>query len=242
MISDVLYEAIQDIREYQEELPRAYDDLHEAIDHVTGSMETLQRFLDTPPQLGHVSDADAPSAARVLSEAVAIAGVPDSSADLCDLCEHENAVLRDDLAPLMTLLLAAGGTRLQQPWFVNSEVPSLLADALLDLGAFYPGGDAQLVLGERNQCHDNASSLDDGLTRRRFTGFALSADDCWRVHSWVVSPTGIIETTEPRTIYYGIRWPAETAEASAAAADSGDRRGLRSVHNPQAEKSEVRGK
>ena len=115
--------------------------------------------------------------------------------------------LRRDLLPLKKLLLSAGGMRLQLPGFVNEEVTPLEAEILYGMGAFFPGEDARFVPGEPSACHENAARLDDGVTRRRFTGFALSEDGCWRVHSWLMTPDGVIETTGPRTLYFGIRWP-----------------------------------
>jgi len=105
-------------------------------------------------------------------------------------------------------LLAAGGNRLQLPWFVNQQVGPEDVCALEFLGAFFPGERARLVGGQRNACHKNAALLDDGRTCRRFTGFALSDDGCWRLHSWVMTPDGIVETTERRTLYFGVRWAA----------------------------------
>ena len=57
------------------------------------------------------------------------------------------------------------------------------------------------------QCHNNCKFLqnyENSLTV--FTGFALSDDGLWRFHSWCLTKDDtIIETTEPRIMYYGVR-------------------------------------
>ncbi len=49
-MSDVLYEAIRQIRDYQESR-RCYDDIRPQIDEVVRAMKTLQMFLDMSPDL-----------------------------------------------------------------------------------------------------------------------------------------------------------------------------------------------
>jgi hypothetical protein len=49
MISDVLFEAREEIRRYQANTPEAYDDIGEQIDAVVKKMVDLQEYLDTPP-------------------------------------------------------------------------------------------------------------------------------------------------------------------------------------------------
>lgn len=67
--------------------------------------------------------------------------------------------------------------------------------------------------GEPSQCHRNAcycwdknEDYADG-TLRICTGYALSADGMWRQHSWLAYKTPrsvhIVETTEPRKLYFG---------------------------------------
>ena len=48
MISDVLSEAVDAIKEYQEEFPDTYGNLKDRIDAVTKAMEELKTYLDTP--------------------------------------------------------------------------------------------------------------------------------------------------------------------------------------------------
>lgn len=51
MISDVLFEAVEQIEEYQKAMPQCYDSIKDRIDKVKGEMKELQIFLDTPPSL-----------------------------------------------------------------------------------------------------------------------------------------------------------------------------------------------
>jgi hypothetical protein len=48
-ISDVLYEAAEEIREYMRELPEAYEPTKARINRVLGSMDRLRAELDNPP-------------------------------------------------------------------------------------------------------------------------------------------------------------------------------------------------
>jgi len=48
MISDVLFEAREEISRYRQEFPDVYDEIRDEIDRVKAAMETLQRRLDDP--------------------------------------------------------------------------------------------------------------------------------------------------------------------------------------------------
>lgn len=50
MISDVLYEAILNIREYQKALPECYAGIAGEINAVVKAMDKLRAKLDAPPQ------------------------------------------------------------------------------------------------------------------------------------------------------------------------------------------------
>jgi hypothetical protein len=76
---------------------------------------------------------------------------------------------------------------------------------------------ARLVAGERRDCHANAARLHrSGTATAIGTGYALSGDGLWRQHSWAFDAGGIIETTELRTMYCGVRLQGEHAETFAA--------------------------
>jgi hypothetical protein len=49
MISDILFEAIEEIERYQNDFSECYDDLREEIDAVKDAMKALKIKLDTPP-------------------------------------------------------------------------------------------------------------------------------------------------------------------------------------------------
>jgi hypothetical protein len=100
------------------------------------------------------------------------------------------------------MLLRFGG------WAV---VPPLEADDLLKLlyaeGGLFPIRDLVYVEMEPSACHSNVVEwyLDqDDETAGICTGYALSEDGLWRQHSWGMKNGAIVETTAPRTAYYGI--------------------------------------
>lgn len=125
---------------------------------------------------------------------------------------HGSPDPRPDLDRLRALLLSLGGARFQVDWYLRREIAPSLGLLLLEFGEAYAGDDAQLVPGRRGHCHQNAERLvktQKGLLLG--TGLALSADGCWRVHSWCVDAAGrIIETTVPRTLYFGVRFDPES--------------------------------
>jgi hypothetical protein len=57
---------------------------------------------------------------------------------------------------------------------------------------------------QANGCHFNAAKLFlKGQAAKVVSGFALS-EGLWRSHTWVFNSRGrIIETTEPREVYFG---------------------------------------
>jgi hypothetical protein len=55
MISDVLFQAIRDIEEYQRRFS-SYDFLEEELTALKGAMMRIQDFLDAPPKAGSESD------------------------------------------------------------------------------------------------------------------------------------------------------------------------------------------
>jgi hypothetical protein len=58
-----------------------------------------------------------------------------------------------------------------------------------------------------SRCHENALTLAVKHLAEWWTGFALSDDGIWRMHSWGFHEGQVIETTEKRTLYYGVRVP-----------------------------------
>jgi hypothetical protein len=111
---------------------------------------------------------------------------------------EKNLETMPELKPLQDRLLSFGGD-----WAALQPEPDL--KALLNKG--------QLVKGKvifkpmaPCQCHSNCAQFWDehSKTCRIATGWALSTDGIWRQHTWILKGKAVIETTEPRTLYYGI--------------------------------------
>ena len=68
---------------------------------------------------------------------------------------------------------------------------------------------------QRNECHRNCAAMwkSSPDTVSIVTGYCLSSDAMWREHSWLIDDSdNIIETTVPRTRYFGIRLNGENAQ------------------------------
>jgi hypothetical protein len=106
-----------------------------------------------------------------------------------------------DLKRLKTILLRLGGEFLVAPQKPDRDVPALIARG------FIMSGPMSLRVMKANSCHQNVASI---WRSHRFgivgvaTGYALSDDGLWRQHSWGVLRSGVLETTEERTKYFGI--------------------------------------
>lgn len=78
---------------------------------------------------------------------------------------------------------------------------------ILQYGQFWHGYKAKRKRGKPRRCHENALALHRSLGYGLCTGYALSDDGMWRQHSWCIErrprTTNIIETTEPRVMYFG---------------------------------------
>lgn len=115
---------------------------------------------------------------------------------------------RPDLADLTLRLLAAGGVRVVgDHGRLSVELEPLFVSRLLDHGVLRDGRGAKRRKGGMypSQCHDNSRELAERFrSYQHWTGLALSQDQAWRIHSWVVTPFQIIETTEPRRLYFGL--------------------------------------
>jgi hypothetical protein len=74
--------------------------------------------------------------------------------------------------------------------------------------------------GVTSHCHANAAGLwEQDPGNIIVSGYALSADDgLWRQHSWCERGTHLIETTEPRSLYFG--FALNEAEAADFAANN----------------------
>ncbi len=86
-------------------------------------------------------------------------------------------------------------------------------------GSIHSPEAAKLQLGKANDCHGNSARLwkTQPHTCHLITGYALSEHDgMWRRHSWVIDMDNhIIETTEERYLYYGIKLEPSYAQSFA---------------------------
>lgn len=107
-----------------------------------------------------------------------------------------------DLEKIKQKLLKLGG------WAVILPKEELDNDEYLERGKIFDGK-STLKLGEQSQCHANTARLwhESKEKIKICTGYALSGDGVWRVHTWGIQKTGtkikIIETTEKRIKYFG---------------------------------------
>ncbi|MGD0995656.1 MAG: hypothetical protein ABR909_09050 [Candidatus Bathyarchaeia archaeon] len=111
---------------------------------------------------------------------------------------EKNLAMMPELKPLQDRLLSLGGD-----WVALEPEPDL--DSLLDKGRLIKGRVILKRISPHN-CHKNCCELweKNPKTCRIATGWALSSDGIWRQHTWLLKGKAIIETTEPRTLYYGI--------------------------------------
>lgn len=124
---------------------------------------------------------------------------------------------------LEALLLRCGGQRVELdsdlcPRTIPEEEGEVLflddAALLLSGGRLVPADTrVEFRAGRPCACHANAAALfgefcdDDRLDERLdlVTGYALGEDGVWRRHSWAQRRDGtVVETTEPRTAYFGV--------------------------------------
>ena len=114
--------------------------------------------------------------------------------------------MRSDLDLLVTYLLTKGGEAIVNDGGLDLDFPTIFVARLKAHGRFFDGSLARLVLGSPSQCHDNAEEYTElHPTAVWWTGFALSEDGRWRVHSWVLTGhSALVETTEKRVLYFGL--------------------------------------
>ena len=90
------------------------------------------------------------------------------------------------------------------------------AESILGLGRTFPARTAVQMEGKMSRCHGNVACIWDADRKRLkiVTGWALSEDGIWRQHSWAwdTAKRCVIETTLPRTMYFGFVLPEREAE------------------------------
>jgi hypothetical protein len=114
---------------------------------------------------------------------------------------------------LQGVLLGHGGHRV----VVIPTHPDPHMKEILEFGKVFRPERIRKHRGKRNRCHQNVVKL--YLAGKKYrgaqiaTGYGLSEDGIWGSHSWLVRDDEIIETTEPRTLYFGRVFPEEAALA-----------------------------
>jgi hypothetical protein len=89
---------------------------------------------------------------------------------------------------------------------------------LIDSG-FAMAGSVKRKIMKRSACHENIARLWKTKYRGLVgvgTGYALSEDGLWRQHSWGIRRDGLLETTEQRVRYFGIRLQEKDSDLFAA--------------------------
>jgi hypothetical protein len=86
----------------------------------------------------------------------------------------------------------------------NTKLPSHEIERLLTRGQYWDGTKAKHQPMRAINCHGNSCELMGKGIGQVANGFALSDDGLWRIHSWVVTKTGVIETTTKRVGYFGV--------------------------------------
>ncbi len=102
-------------------------------------------------------------------------------------------------------LLSLGGREM-----VYMPSSPLVLTAILERGQTFDAKGLQCKRGEPSRCHDNVVVLAEKHKGKyqMVHGFGLSPDGLWRLHSWLIDKHNtVIETTVPRTQYYGIVLP-----------------------------------
>jgi hypothetical protein len=117
--------------------------------------------------------------------------------------ERTNTYLHSnpELQPLLDKLLEIDGDYVVLMIEEKDEL-----DKLLNRGRTFEEP-ARLKKMRDCKCHQNAATL-YARNRRRYrvaTGYALSDDGVWRQHSWAYDTYDkcVVETTDPRTKYFG---------------------------------------
>jgi hypothetical protein len=119
------------------------------------------------------------------------------------------SLVQPGILQLRDRLLGIGGCHLVAP---SRPEPDL--DLLLEEGCIAEG-EVEFEEMVRNSCHWNTASIWKRRSVRITgigTGYALSDDGLWRQHSWCFTADGILETTEMRHTYYGIRLEGAKAD------------------------------
>jgi hypothetical protein len=129
---------------------------------------------------------------------------------------REAAILKESsmgkqLRILRDKLIAIAGDAVVLP-MIEDDI-----DILLQRGDIIPQNyKPKMMEGAPCQCHSNVARLYEANPDRMVvcTGYGLSDDDLWRPHSWGWDKRSrrIVETTESREIYWGVKLAPNEAE------------------------------
>jgi hypothetical protein len=115
-----------------------------------------------------------------------------------------------EVRSLKRACLKIGGSSFQVPGVIERDLCGELARKDWQ---HQDGAGARLMKMRACSCHENAAILAIEKNWTCITGMALSADGCWRVHSWAMNQRGrVVETTVPRVAYYGVMLNREATE------------------------------
>lgn len=79
-------------------------------------------------------------------------------------------------------------------------------DIIIKEGEYFTEQEVVLKEMRVSRCHDNAQEyVNKNKNAIICSGFGLSEDGVWRPHSWVLENNIIIETTEKRICYFGMK-------------------------------------
>jgi len=113
-------------------------------------------------------------------------------------------------------LLSFGGSLVVPPRDPETDLEALLAEGSV------MNQPVQEQPGEPGECHRNvAVCWIDGTVESIGTGYALSDDQLWRQHSWGLTSGGeLVETTDHRRAYVGVKLPARAASMQFAGSNA----------------------
>lgn len=118
---------------------------------------------------------------------------------------YKDTVFEDgQYEPLKKILFDIGGEAVILCYYMDKDEYR----KLVDTGRYFHGVGAKIIKGQIRECHENSKALASKQPHYDcYFGFALSDDGAWRYHSWVWNNKGeeVLETTEARLAYYGIK-------------------------------------
>ncbi len=137
------------------------------------------------------------------------ARAPDSQRDFLEIRRLEYLQIYPEYAKLEQRLLSMGGDMVVPRWEPDQN-------KILSHGKLWTRDNIKILIigGTPSNCHGNVAKIWRSKPRqyRIATGWALSDDDLWRQHSWIIEERTIIETTTPREKYFGFELTPREAQ------------------------------